>query len=181
MKLSKTWFLALFAAFVLLPAAAQADPLTITLTNSNQTGAIGTTLSFSGILANGDTPGVNDGILLDSASVTFLGGSFASNTDPFFINAPVTLAQGESTGNIELFLVTINPGTPLGVPFTGTFRVNYTSAITNSSLFATANFTVTAQQQVEPIPEPTTMALLGTGLVGATVARRRKKRQVAEE
>ena len=140
----------------LATAAAKADPVTISFDQPNQTGGTGQTLQFFGTITN------NTGatIFLNSDDFTLAGLSF-SITDQFFSTVPVSLAPGASSGDIELFDVTLSD--PLLDAF-GTYAGDYTlvggiDGDAQDVLGSTA-FSVTST------PEPSTIGLLFTGLAG---------------
>jgi hypothetical protein len=151
---------------VLAAAGARAGDISITLDDPDQTGNPGETLQFFGTITNTDTNPGDAPIYLNFDSLN-LALSDAVPNDLFFTNAPVDLAEGASSGDIELFDYTL--ANPESDPF-GTYDGTYGllggmdgGADTAQDNLAQVSFSV----DVEPsssTPEPATLALLGTGL-----------------
>ncbi|MEJ7713284.1 MAG: PEP-CTERM sorting domain-containing protein [Pyrinomonadaceae bacterium] len=159
---------ALLAVLLFLPAlSAQADPLLI-LTPPDVVGTIGTTIDVYGFVFNTGP----SSITVSEISASMLGDvfGFQLTTDVFFSNPGFgelgyVLTPGEDTGVIPLFSVVINRFAFQDFAFEG-----FAFVVTLDEQLAGAFFTVTA------VPEPATMTLLGTGLVGTLVAARRRRR-----
>jgi hypothetical protein len=152
---------------VLLTSANQtnADTVTLTLTDPVQTGTIGTTLSFTGILTNTGT----ESVLIDTSGLVL--DPFTTSQNLIFSAGALTLAPGQSTGEILLFTVTIDPAIAAPSTIIGFFSVGRSSTVDGQ--LAIQEFSI----NVEAIPEPMTLLLLGTGLVGVAVRAVRMKRQ----
>jgi hypothetical protein len=148
------------ASLALACAAAKADPFTITLTPAFQSGdqsvfafdATATNNSASTVDLNGDNTFVDSPLTVDDS--------------PFNNNWPFTLGPGDSYSGL-LFNVDVPPGT-LG-DYSGSFQI--LGGYDNSgdlNVLGTANF------EVEVTPEPTSIVLLGTGLVAFAGSLRRR-------
>jgi hypothetical protein len=137
-------------AFLLAATAAKANPypLTIVLDSPFQVGVGGQTLSFSGTITDPST----NGVPLGGDSFT-LAGSFTTNDSGFQNNAPFTMNATQSSGDIDLFTVTIAPGTPAGI-YAGVFDI-----LNGDTVVGEVDF------DIDVTPEPGTILLLGTGLL----------------
>ncbi|HUA62455.1 MAG TPA: hypothetical protein VML19_27105 [Verrucomicrobiae bacterium] len=152
-------FVYLLAVSSLLAGAAQADDLSIMLDHPNQTAIAGQTLSFFGVIQNIDTvPGAAD-VFLNSDTLNFAL-TDASVQDNFFANVPISLAEGASSGEIDLFDITLaSPESlPVGV-YTGTYILlggKDGGGDTAQDILAQVSFSVNL------VPEPGSAGLLAT-------------------
>jgi PEP-CTERM motif len=139
------------ATLLFAGTAAKADPfpLTITLDSPFQIGGDGDTLSFAGTITNTGSSTVN----LGGDSFT-LGGTFTIDDSGYINNAPFTLDPGGTSGDIDLFTITILPGTETGV-YAGAFDILDGSTVVGEAAFDVSVVT----------PEPGTILLMGTGFL----------------
>lgn len=166
--------MSVLAVLVILPAAVKADPITFTL-NNNLTVAAGSSVTFFGTLTNGGAPGR----FINSLSFSFASGAPGSITfddTAFFANVPAFLGPGTTTGLVAFFDAVVSSLVPPGVYF-GSVSVLGGDLETDENILGTQEFSITVLGGDDPIPEPATMLLLGSGLAGAAALRRRKRRQ----
>lgn len=160
----------ILAALVLavLPSSVHANPVTLTL--SAASGSSGSTITLDGTITNNTA----NTVYLNSEDFSLGSSSFLNgDVTDFFLNAPLLLASGGSSGLIALFTFDIAPGT-LG----GTYGGNFLDIIggTNSGDFtdtlASARFSVDVSG-AGATPEPGTLILLGSGLIALACMMRR--------
>ena len=140
-----------------MAATVSAADISIVFDNPDQVGVPGQTLSFFGVITNTDMTLGDQPIYLNSDSLNFTL-SDATVMDNFIANVPISLAEGESSGDIDLFDITLaNPGVnPAGV-YPGTYELlggMDGGAGTANDALAQADFSVNL------VPEPGTFALM---------------------
>lgn len=179
MKLSTS--LAASAALLACLAGAPAAraQTTLTLTPAAQAGSPGSTLFFSGTLAN---TGMSD-VFLNGDSLTFNGPANGLTLDdsPFFANAPTSLGasgSGSDTFTGGLFDVSLGASAVPGTYF-GTFAVTGGAGGNAQGTLASQDFSVTVEPaSPSAAPEPSQVAGLAftaLGLGGLLLRARRRK------
>jgi hypothetical protein len=161
----------LAALFGALTAAARADTVTFTMVDS--TGDIPSTggsltyeATVSAPLSNGA------GVFLNGVSFDITSPIVLADTD-FFVDFPFFLAPG-ATFTGDLFVLTAAAGT-LPNTYQGAFTLLGGANGNASNELGTADFNVVVTNgSLSPVPEPSSIALLSTGLLGAAgVVRKR--------
>jgi hypothetical protein len=150
-------------AFLVAATAANADPLSITFDSPYQNVAQGGTVTFTVTVTN-----------LDPTNTVYLNGDSFNLDAPlslddsgFWDNSPLSLGPSSSSGDFELFTVSA-PFDAVGL-YSGSFEILGGDPSDFTDVVGSANFNVNVT------PEPSTLLLLGSGLVGlATTVRRRR-------
>ncbi len=160
------------AALALVPSSARADNVSFAFTPNTYTAAAGSVVTLMGTFQNGA-----GAITFSGYSASLQAGlSLSGATQPF--DALVGLSSNQTLGPVALFNVLIAPGTANGTVFTFAFNqflIFYDPTTPGSPDEAAANFSIVVRNQAPGVPEPTTMVLLGTGLAGAALAKRRRR------
>jgi hypothetical protein len=152
------------ALLAILPAVAQADPVTLTLPSSVSVTA-GSSVTVIGTLTNAGSPDFN----ISSWSIN-LSNPLLTFDDTAFLSSPFVLGAGQSYGPTAFFDVIANSALAPG-NYLGTFTVF------DDVLGKSVTQTFQVQVQAASVPEPISLVLLGSGLGGMFLARRRKLKQ----
>jgi hypothetical protein len=156
------------ALLLMASLPASADTINIVLTSPVQNAQPGSPVTFEATIS---APSTNTGTIYLNGDNYTLGGLFTVD-DTDFLNFPFSLDPGAST-TADLFTVTLLPGVPTG-SYSGFFSILGGSDPFVLDTIGTANF------NVQVTPEPQTVALLGTGLLGLAVILMRRRTFAAQ-
>lgn len=163
-KFTFSFMLLMLTATLMLTLPASADTLDLSLATPVGYGVPGKSVSF---YATVDAPITNSGtIYLNGDSFNVAGNLFLDDSG-FLNNFPLQLNPGQSFTGL-LFEVAFPMQTPVGIFYDGDFEILGGSNDGAFDTLATADF------KVSPTPEPSTILLLGSGLLILAGAVRRR-------
>jgi PEP-CTERM motif len=149
------------------------DSLDVTLTQASQTVVQGTTvIEFDATISN---PSTTDTIFLNADSWMTNSTLVSVDDTPFMTNAPLYLNPGDSSGTFALFDVDL-PANLAGGSYTGIFSIlggPDGGTFSDFSPLSSSAFTV----NVVATPEPGTIFLIGSGLAGLGLLKKRGQRR----
>ncbi len=156
----------------LLPAAALAAPITLTMVQTTQAGQVGDVLTYGGTITNTSTSTVwvngDDITIITFDQIAYDDSLFVANVI-FSPNQP--LVPDGFIGPVDWFTVTIPAGTAAG-SYQGTIRVHGGDTGGSDDVLESTTFYV--QVQDAAVPEPATFGLLAlsAGLLAFRLRRR---------
>ena len=159
--------LSVLAVVALAPAIVKADPVLFALQDSVTVSA-GGSATLIGSISNGGPPPV----WLTSWSFTF-SDPLLSADDTALGGLPLFLDM-QSYGPAAFFDVVAAAGLAPGL-YTGSISILGGDNEGDENIEYTQRFDINVEGGQNPIPEPTTMLLLGSGLAGAAALRRRRQ------
>jgi hypothetical protein len=148
-----------------LATAAHADSVDVTLTQTSQTTAAGSTITFDATITNLSS---TDKIFLNGDSSVTSSLLLTIDDTPFLTNFPLSLDPSEVSGPFTLFSVFIDPSTPAGTYDFNSFSILGGEDDSASDTIGTADFSLTVGSIIAT-PEPGTMTLLISGLLAIAV------------
>jgi hypothetical protein len=160
--------LSVLAVVALAPAIVKADPVLFALQDSVMVSA-GGSATLTGSISNGGPPRV----WLTSWTFTFSDPLLSAN-DAALSSLPFFLDSMQSYGPAAFFDVVAAAGLAPGL-YTGSISIFGGDNEGDEDVDYTQQFTINVVGGQNPIPEPTTMLLLGSGLAGAAALRRRRR------
>ena len=162
------------AGLLLSGPAAKANSYSLVFTNPDQSAVAGDTVEFDATIINLDP---SNGLYLNGDNMAWLDSPLTYDNTAFWtlaLSAPLNPAgdPGDSyTG--ALFDVTVPLGTAAGT-YEGEYQVFGGSSSDASDLLADQDFTITVGSEASPVPEPSGLLLLLTGLAGLAGTLRRR-------
>ena len=170
---AKLLHLSLIALLYSFPACA--GSISIDFAPPPAVGSPGDTLIFQGSLGT-LTSDLGYDAFLNSLSITLAGPlDWGIDATPFLINAPLILADGESSGPFEFFMLTIPDGLASGY-YDGEFAVLGGEAPDSEVLLGSSGFRVEVAGSPAAVPEPSSLLLAAIGLGGLLLPRLWKRR-----
>jgi hypothetical protein len=161
------------AGLLLSGPAAKANSYSLVFTNPDQSAVAGDTVEFDATIINLD---LSKGLYLNGDNMAWLDSPLTYDNTAFWtlaLSAPLSPAgdPGNSYSG-ALFDVTV----PLGTAGTyeGEYQVFGGSSSDASDLLADQDFTITVGSEASPVPEPSGLLLLLTGMGGLAGTLRRR-------